>query len=380
MSAFAVPAQNIVYADRDGHIGYQAPGLVPIRKSGNDGRQPQAGWLSENDWTGDFVPYDGLPNVLDPDEGFVVTANQAVIGPDYPYFLTADWDQGYRSERIRDLVEEASGDGGRLSVEDMTRIQLDTRSPLAAALVPSLLAVDLPRGYWSAGQRQLRRWDFEQPADSAAAEYFNVVWRTLLEQTFHDEMVEDVWPNGGDRWMAVVTGLLDEPDSSWWDDRGTEEVEKRDDILRTTLMEARDEVTKLDSMAVSGWEWGHLHRLELVEPTLGTSGIGPVEWLVNRDGWEVGGGAASVNATGWDAFDGYTVAFAPSMRMVVSHGRPRRLSLGQPHRRLRPSVQRALHRPDRPLGPRRHPLVALHPRSRRGGRRAHADAWSRQQS
>ena len=71
-------------------------------------------------------------------------------------------------------------------------------------------------------------------------------------------------------------------------------------------------------MAVSGWEWGHLHRLELVEPTLGTSGIGPVEWLVNRDGWEVGGGAASVNATGWDAFDGYTVAFAPSMRMVVS--------------------------------------------------------------
>ena len=107
VSAFAVPAQNIVYADRDGHIGYQAPGLVPIRKSGNDGRQPQAGWLSENDWTGDFVPFDGLPNVLDPDEGFVVTANQAVIGPDYPYFLTADWDQGYRSERIRDLVEEA---------------------------------------------------------------------------------------------------------------------------------------------------------------------------------------------------------------------------------------------------------------------------------
>ncbi|MDO9497868.1 MAG: penicillin acylase family protein, partial [Nocardioides sp.] len=76
---FGVPAQNIVYADREGHIGYQASGRVPIRKSGNDGVLPSAGWRPENDWTGEFVPYDGLPNVLDPEEGFVVTANQAVI-------------------------------------------------------------------------------------------------------------------------------------------------------------------------------------------------------------------------------------------------------------------------------------------------------------
>ena len=83
-----------------------------------------------------------------------------------------------------------------------------TRSPLAPVLVPRLLAVDLPRGYWSAGQRQLRHWDFDQPADSAPAEYFNVVWRTLLDLTFHDEMPEDVWPSGGDRWIAVMAGLL----------------------------------------------------------------------------------------------------------------------------------------------------------------------------
>ena len=107
-SAFAVPAQNLVYADRDGHIGYQAPGLIPIRKSGNDGLQPQAGWRSENDWTGDYVPFDGLPNVLDPDEGFVATANQAVVGPEYPYHLTADWDRGYRSERIRHLLDRTA--------------------------------------------------------------------------------------------------------------------------------------------------------------------------------------------------------------------------------------------------------------------------------
>jgi penicillin amidase len=118
--------------------------------------------------------------------------------------------------------------------------------------------------------------------------------------------------------MAVVAKLLDDPDDSWWDDRETEEVETRDDILRGALLDARDEVTRLDSKVVDGWAWGHLHRLDLHNSTLGESGIGPVEWLVNRDGWEVGGGDAAVDATGWEAADGYSVAYAPSMRMVVS--------------------------------------------------------------
>ena len=318
-SSFAVPAQNLVYADRDGHIGYQAPGLIPIRKSGNDGLAPQAGWRSENDWTGEYVPFDGLPNVLDPDEGFVATANQAVVGPEYPYYLTADWDRGYRSERIRRLLTERIDEHGPLSVDDMAAIQLDTRNPLAPALVPWLLDVDLPRGYYSDGKRLLRGWDFDQPADSAAAEYFNVVWRTLLAMTFHDDMPQDVWPYGGDRWVAVVTGLLDRPESAWWDDQDTpDEVETRDDILRAVMLEARDEVTRLDALRVEGWEWGHLHRLELRSSTLGDWGIGPVEWLVNRGGWKVGGGSAAVNAAGWNADAGYTVDFAPSMRMVVS--------------------------------------------------------------
>jgi len=315
-SSFAVPAQNIVYADREGHIGYQAPGLVPVRKSGNDGLLPQAGWRSENDWTGEYVPFDGLPNLLDPDEGFIATANQAVAGPDFPYFLTTDWDRGYRSQRIRDRI----ADLGTLSVDEMAELQLDTLHPIAADLVPRLLAVDLPRGYYSDGQRQLRRWDFDQAADSAPAEYFNLVWRELLALTFHDELSEDYWPTGGDRWMTVVTGLLDDPDSSWWDDRSTPEIETRDDILVMALTRARDEITRLDARNVDGWAWGHVHRLNLRNSTLGESGVGPVEWLVNRGGWEVGGGAAAINATTWLAAEDYTVEFAPSMRMVVSMG------------------------------------------------------------
>ena len=317
-SAFDVPAQNMVYADRDGHIGYQAPGRIPIRKSGNDGLLPSAGWKPENDWTGDYIPFAALPNVLDPDDGFVVTANQAVIGPDYAPFLTDDWDRGYRSQRIRDLIQERIDHGSGLSVDDMADIQLDDVHPLAAELTPYLLDIDL-HGYFAAGQRELRQWDFHQGADSAGAAYFNVVWRNLLALTFHDDLPEEIWPDGGDRWYAVVGNLLTEPHAAWWDDKTTDGVvETRDDILAQALRDARDELTRRQSLDPDEWTWGHLHRLDLHSPTLGESGLGPVEWLVNRDGWQVGGGSSTVDATSWDAADGYDVTSAPSMRMVVS--------------------------------------------------------------
>jgi penicillin amidase len=319
-SAFDVPAQNMVYADRAGHIGYQAPGQVPIRKSGNDGLLPSAGWKPENDWTGDYIPFAALPNVLDPDDGFVVTANQAVIGPDYAPFLTDDWDRGYRSQRIRDLIEQRIDEGTDLSVDDMTDLQLDDLHPLAPVLTPYLLDIDL-HGYYAAGQRKLRHWDFHQDADSAAAAYFNVVWRNLLAETFHDDLPADIWPDGGERWYAVVGNLLTEPDSPWWNDKSTDGVvETRDDILARALRDARDELTRRQSLDPDEWTWGHLHRLDLHSPTLGESGVGSVEWLVNRNGWEVGGGSSTVDATSWDASEGYGVASAPSMRMVVSLG------------------------------------------------------------
>ncbi len=316
-AAFDVPAQNLVYADREGHIGYQAPGRIPIRKSGNDGLMPVAGWKPENDWTGGYVPFAGLPNVLDPQEGFIVTANQAVIGPDYPYHLTDDWDRGYRSQRIRDRLQQE----GELSVDEMADLQLDDQNPIAARLVPFLLDIELPRGYWSAGQRLLRRWDFSQPADSGAAAYFNVVWRNLLAQTFHDELPKELWPDGGDRWFGVVEQLLRHPSDPWWDDTTTDDVvETRDDILGRAMREARDELTRREALNPADWTWGRLHQLDLQNQTLGQSGIAPVEWLVNRGDWRLGGGSAAVDATSWDAADGYEVTSAPSMRMIVSLG------------------------------------------------------------
>ena len=104
-----------------------------------------------------------------------------MVEPDYPFHLTDDWDRGYRSQRIRDVLLEKR----ELSVAEMEELQSDNRNPIAPALTPYLLEIELPTSYWDDGQEKLRGWDFTQDADSAAAAYFNVVWRTLLARTFH---------------------------------------------------------------------------------------------------------------------------------------------------------------------------------------------------
>jgi penicillin G amidase len=313
---FEVPAQNLVYADVDGTIGYQAPGRIPVRRAG-DGRWPVPGWQSRYDWAG-YVPFADLPSVRNPAEGLIVAANQAVTQKTSPY-LTQDWDYGFRSQRIRDLLEHQP----KLSPDDMARIQLDTRNPMAPTLVPVLTSVDFSKdAFTREAQQLLRGWDFTQPPDSAAAAYYNAVWRNLLRLGFDDELGVDLAADGGDRWFEVVTTLLQRKDDPWWDNKATPgAVENRDEIVRQAMTAARIELTKSLGKDPMHWQWGRLHRLELTHPVLGGPTVPtPARWLVNRGPWDVGGGSALVNATGWDAHDGYAVNWVPSMRMVVDLG------------------------------------------------------------
>ena len=110
-----IPSQNVVYADVEGNIAYQLPGLTPIRKNG-DGLVPVPGWTGEYEWEG-WIPYEELPAVLNPEKGYIVTANHAIVDEDYPYFITMYWDNGDRGQRIDELIQEAMADGkviGRL--------------------------------------------------------------------------------------------------------------------------------------------------------------------------------------------------------------------------------------------------------------------------
>lgn len=321
---FAVPAQNMVYADVEGNIGYQAPGLVPIRESATSGAPPgfwpTPGWLSLYDWKG-WVPFSQLPSVLNPEDGIIVTANQAVTPHSTP-FLTTEWDKGYRAARITELLEEHRSDGP-LTVDDMVAIQNDTTNTFADTLLPWLLEVELDEPFYSEAQDLLRTWDGTAPVSgeqSAAAMYYYAVWAHVLELTFDDELPRDLYADGDSRWMTVVANLLERPEDPWWDDKLTVGVvETRDQILREAMIEARLDLTRRISKDVDDWEWGRLHRVSLHHQVLGGDGVPELVQAIFSEGpYPAPGGSALVNAMSWDAGTGsYRVTAGPSMRMVV---------------------------------------------------------------
>jgi penicillin G amidase len=335
--SFAVPSQNLVYADRDGHIGYQAPGQVPVRRAAlprtPPGYWPAPGWDSSYDWQR-FVDFADMPWTLDPEDAVVVTANQAVTRSATP-FLTNDWDHGWRSTRISKRIQELD----KVSPADMARIQLDDQDAFAEVLVPALLAVPLEPlegepdsdqllEFTREARELLRGWDGDTPAGDgdagAAAAYYNAVWRNLNDLLFDDELPTGLKSDGGARYRSAVQQLLTNPRSAWWDNKLTPNLtEGKDEILRQALVEARLELTRELGKDPAKWQWGKLHRLDLEHPVLGGEGVpGPVRWLVNEGPFDMPGGSAIVNANAWNTSLGYSVTAAPSMRMVVDLSRP----------------------------------------------------------
>jgi penicillin amidase len=311
---FEVPAQNLLYADVDGNIGYQAPGRIPIRASG-DGRFPVPGWTDDFGWAG-YIPFEELPSVYNPASGYIVTANNAVVGPDYPYLLTADWNFGHRAQRIVDMVESAAG----VTLDDVAAMQNDTYDLNAERVVPYFLDLSPGDEDERAALDVLRNWDFHTGIDSAGAALFGALWRELLIAGFNDELPEDLEARGGSRWFVVVADLLDEPTSAWWDDMSTPEREDRDIILGTVLASAVDEVHDRFGDDPEDWRWGAMHTLTFENQTLGDAGIGFIESRFNRGPYETPGGKDIVNAIGWDVPDGFEVNWLPSMRMIIDLG------------------------------------------------------------
>ncbi|NJP48154.1 penicillin acylase family protein [Actinacidiphila epipremni] len=370
---FAVPSQNLIYADSKGphgHIGYQAPGQVPIRPDGDDGTYPVPGWDSHYDW-GKDIPFKSMPYEYDPERGYIVTANQAVIDQSkYPFMLTQDWGYGTRSHRISDLIESKVKDGGKISMDDMQSMQADDSSSIAKLLVPYLLKVDITddkNDYVRNAQKLLEGWDYNQDADSAAAAYFNAVWRNVLKLAFGNKLPKELrpegqclrvppagqtgpvdnldgkgvttveecgerdpseaQPDGGDRWFEVVRQILPDATDSWWTmsttafygtDTDKAHRSTRDQLLEQAMKDARYELTAKLGKDINTWSWGRLHKLELKNQTLGTDGPGVLKWLLNRGPWQLSGGEAAVDATGWNAAGGYDVIWVPSMRMIVN--------------------------------------------------------------
>lgn len=310
---FDVPAQNMIYADRQGNIGYQTPGRLPIRGAG-DGTMPAPGWDSAYDWTG-FIPFDELPVVLNPERGFIVTANNAVAPADYPSFLGSDWDYGWRAARITDLLERAIAKG-KVSADDMSRIQADQEFWMGKRLITAYTGVALDDPKAQRALDLLGSWDAQNDADSAAAAYANVLWDELAQDLF-SRRDDPVGLSGQGRLFLVVDRLLDDETSPWWSNP-TVGVTGRHEMLVRAATDAYARLAALQGDNPDAWHWGGLHTITLTSGTFGESGIAPIEWLFNRGPFPAGGGSSVVDATGWQlGGGGFAISTVPSMRMTV---------------------------------------------------------------
>lgn len=309
---FDVPAQNLIYADPEGNIGYQAPGRLPIRGAG-DGWLPQPGWDSAYDWQG-YIPFEQQPMLYNPDSGYIVTANNAIVSDSYPYFLSRDWDYGYRAARIVVLLED-SIESGPVSAQTMADIQMDNQMPAAAALQRAYKSVTVEDPKVQQAIDGLLGWDGQNAADSAEAAFANVLWERVTGLMVGDKGVE-IARDDQSRFANFFANQLDRADAVWWQN-GEAGVSSQAELLQLAAEQAYVALAKAQGGDQSKWSWGKLHAITLTHGTFGESGIAPIEWLFNRGPYEVGGGSGVVNATGWSLDEGFATTNVPSMRMVI---------------------------------------------------------------
>jgi penicillin amidase len=308
---FSAPSQNIVYADRDGNIGYQMPGNIPIRSEGHSGQFPVPGWTGEYEWQG-YIPFDELPYAFNPPEGYVATANNAVVGPAYPYMISQQFAYGFRARRIVDLIESSS------DLMDATYIQkmhADNMDLLAEELIPVLMDTPLVNPELREMSGLFQGWNYQMDMDSAPAALYAVFWKHLLSLTFDDQLPEYFWPNGSTLWMQVTRQILYDPANPWWDDQSTTEIETRDDIFERSFEAALDELRKISGKDPSKWAWGDLHTLIFTNQVMDSFPL--INKAFNRGPYRTAGGSAVINATNWSTQEGFEVPSLPSERVIM---------------------------------------------------------------
>ncbi|MFP5342882.1 MAG: penicillin acylase family protein [Candidatus Limnocylindria bacterium] len=333
LALYGAPSQNFVYADVDGRIGYQLPGYIPIRSDPRDrGLRPVRGDDGRGEWVG-RIAYEDLPWQLDPDIGWIVSANNALVDDAYGPYLASEPDPGYRAERIIELIDGYGQDG--LTVDELSIIQYDT-APLRARDVVGWLSGAAPT---TADGRLLaaRIADWDGVCDTVStgcAAY--MVWEyRVLRAIFDDELGPLAREYVGSPLSWVVLGrLVTEPDDPWWDDVTTPDaVETGADLIARAMDEAAAEL-RADLGDPSDWTWGRLHTATFRESTIGSSGIGPLEWYANPPTIAVDGVAGAINNTYYRFSRGYpdptdptfepldttelfTVTNLPSYRLVM---------------------------------------------------------------
>lgn len=296
---FDTAKQNMVFAADDGTIGYVLLGKVPVRKKG-DGLLPVPGWTGEYDWERYLTPEE-KPTVLNPKEGFIVTANNRQVGPEFPFFLTRIWASPFRAMRIRQMLEGAT----KVTAADVARQQMDLKDTMAARYLPLAKKAAEAAGETEA-RSALEAWDTEAKPDSRGAAIY---WLWL--ESLRKRVGEDEW-KGEKMYFPrfALIDLLDRGGGAWVDDVRTPQVETLDDVSREAMKDAA-------RLAAGGKVWRDFHATYIDHP------LGRVAALDQLFGFAIGpdargGSPYAVNVAGYgDATPPFKCKEAASHREIV---------------------------------------------------------------
>ena len=330
---WGAPSQNFVYADVDGHIGYQLPGKIPIRVGQPTGDRIRHSSDGSEDWVG-WIPFDDLPWQLDPAPGMVVSANNAAVDGGFPHYIAADWDRGERAARIVELLGLAAESGG-VTLEEMGEIQNDVLLLRSEGILTPLLELAEPAT--SDGRllkERIARWDHECDVDSVGCAAFAPIELALTRAIFDDDLGDLArdWVGSGESGQ-VLQRLLVQTDSTWWDDIDTPAVETATHVVSATFDRVGADL-RAALAAPDTWTWGRLHAVTFREATLGISGISPLEWYFNAGARPAPGAAGAVDNNYyqlWRAYDDpydetdvpvglgetFAVSNGPSYRLLI---------------------------------------------------------------
>lgn len=278
------PAENHLYADVDGNIGYQVAGLIPNRK-GWQGLLPVPGSTDLFEWDG-FLGLDTLPHAYNPEEGYIATANHRTLSPDDPRHIGYDWDSGYRFRRIESILRKR----GPFSVCDFVRLQEDVISLPAQELISLLDPFRFETDPMLSTLQLLRNWDTALTPQSAAAALYEKWVARLLDEVIKPRVPEDLWPTYREFYsLSTLLSFLKKPDLSF----GTPPEPGRDHLLVKCLILAIQDLTTQFGPDQQYWQWGALHTVTFAHPLANekTSAF----W--NRGPYPRGGDGHTVNNT-----------------------------------------------------------------------------------
>ena len=303
LRCWAVPIQNTVYADIDGNVYYSFPGKVPVRAKGN-GRLPVPGWTGEYEWIG-YIPYEDLPHIINPEQGFIASANNRVVDEGYPYCLGFDHISGNRAQRICQLISARE----EIDVPYITEMQMDQVSLAAQRILGILATVDTQDTELTIILQKLSYWDGHLGADSSEAAIYEVFIRILLTNLLEPKLgdlterylgggptpVLSDWSILGERAREWLHKTLSNPDSPWFQQ---ETGSNRDDMICQALRQTVDYLKETLGPVYDQWSWGKLHKITF-NHVLG--GVKPLDKIFNRGPYPIGGDEDTVwNTSGFN--------------------------------------------------------------------------------